>query len=537
MRALFQTLTTALIVGLTLTGTAAGEPSMPRFAEETASAGINSVYTGEWEFIVGGGAAAFDCNGDEFPDMMLAGGTSKSKLFVNRSKAGSPLKFEESQSGLELEGVTGAYPIDIDSDGLIDLVVLRVGENIVMRGKGECRFERANESWGFEGGDAWSTAMAATFERGSDWPSVAIGNYINREEEFSPWGSCTDNWLHRPNTKKPGSFAAPLALKPSHCALSMLFTDWNRSGTPSLRVSNDREYYEGGEEQMWRLEAGKEPQLFGPADGWQRLRIWGMGIASHDIDFDGYPEYFLTSMADNKLQKLKVQPDGAPKPQYDDIAYKSGVTAHRPFQGEDLRPSTAWHTQFEDVNNDGLADIFIAKGNVEKMPDFAMADPNNLLIQAADGKFVEGAALAGVDSTRISRGAALADFNMDGLVDLVVVNRKEGAQLWRNSGMAQGANGSNFLSIRLMQDGTNRDAIGSWIEVEANGRIARKEITIGGGHAGGQLGWWHFGLADATAAKIRVIWPDGTQGTWQELATNGFYLVAPNAPARRWTPQ
>ncbi len=42
----------------------------------------------------------------------------------------------------------------------------------------------------------------------------------------------------------------------------MLFTDWNRSGTPSLRVSNDREYYEGGQEQMWKIEPGKEPALY-----------------------------------------------------------------------------------------------------------------------------------------------------------------------------------------------------------------------------------------------------------------------------------
>jgi hypothetical protein len=66
------------------------------------------------------------------------------------------------------------------------------------------------------------------------------------------------------------------------------------------------------------------------------------------------------------------------------------VTAHRPYVGDDLRPSTAWHTQFEDVNNDGLVDLFIVKGNVDEMPDFAMHDPNNLLLQTPDGKFVEG---------------------------------------------------------------------------------------------------------------------------------------------------
>jgi hypothetical protein len=95
-----------------------------------------------------------------------------------------------------LDAVLGAYPLDIDSDGVMDLVVLRQGENALMRGLGDCRFEDANEAWGFDGGDAWSTAFAAIWEKGQDWPTLAIGNYIDRKEEAFPWGSCTDNWLH-----------------------------------------------------------------------------------------------------------------------------------------------------------------------------------------------------------------------------------------------------------------------------------------------------------------------------------------------------
>ena len=65
----------------------------------------------------------------------------------------------------------------------MDLVLLRVGENIAMRGLGGCRFEPANAAWGFDGGDGWSTALAATWEKGADWPTIAIGNYIDRKEE------------------------------------------------------------------------------------------------------------------------------------------------------------------------------------------------------------------------------------------------------------------------------------------------------------------------------------------------------------------
>lgn len=513
----------ALLVGLSA-AMAEDSLTIPTFAEETAGAGIVSTYKGEWQYMVGGGAASFDCNGDRYADLLLAGGESPARFFRNTSASGGSLTFAEQVSGLELDSVTGAYPLDVDSDGNMDLVLLRVGANALMRGLGECRFAPANDLWGFEGGDGWSTALAATWEKGAGWPTIAVGNYIDRAEEFSPWGSCTDNWLHRPAGDE--GFAPPLTLKPSYCALSMLFTDWNRSGTPSLRVSNDREYYEGGQEQMWQILPGQAPVLMTEKDGWKKLKIWGMGIASADLDADGYPDYYLTSMADNKLQMLADPKSG--KPVYKDVAFAKGATAHRPYTGDDLKPSTGWHAQFDDVNNDGLLDLFVAKGNVSAMPDFAMKDPNNLLLQNPDGTFTEAGDKAGVASTDSARGAALADFNMDGLLDLVVVNRNAPAQIWRNVTEKPG----NWLGLALHQPGANPDATGAWIEVKSDDRVTRREVTVGGGHASGQAGWWHFGLAAQPQAEVRVIWPDGTKGDWQSLAANGFYDLAPGQPPK-----
>lgn len=504
-------------------------PVLPTFVEETASSGVTSVFSGEWEYIVGGGVAVFDCNADHKPDMLIAGGVAPATFYRNDSATGGALGFVAQASGLELDKVTGAYPLDIDSDGTMDLVLLRVGENLVMRGFGDCQFKRANENWGFDGGDGWSTSMAATWEHGNSWPTIAIGNYIDRREESFPWGSCTENWLHRPAV---AGFAPPIALTPSYCALSMLFTDWNRSGTPSLRVSNDREYYKGGQEQLWHVQPGQPPMLFTDAEGWQRLRIWGMGIASADLNSDGYPDYFLTSMADNKLQTLAAVPTGgAPKPTYADVAFAKGITAHRPYTGGEIKPSTGWHAQFEDVNNDGLADLFVAKGNVSEMPDFAMKDPNNLLVQGNSGVFVEAGETSGVASFEPSRGAGLADFNLDGLMDLVVVNRNSPAQLWRNTTTGAG----KWLQIALQQPGANPDAVGAWIEVRSGARSTQREITVGGGHASGQTGWWHFGLGAAATAKVRVTWPDGTQGPWQQVDGDGFYILERDQPAVAWS--
>ena len=528
MRRIFLSLALAALSSPAL---AAGNavPS-PKFLDETKSAGIDSVYAGDWQYMVGGGAASFDCNDDGFADLYLAGGENKAKFYLNQSTKGGALKFAEQKSGLEFDAVTGAYPLDIDSDARMDLVVLRVGENIVMRGLGGCRFERANEAWNFTGGDFWNTAFAATWEKGSSWPTLAIGTYVNRHEEMYPWGSCTENWLIRPEADRR-KFAKPVVLKPSFCPLSMMFTDWNRSGTPSLRVSNDREYYKGGQEQMWKIEPGRDPVLYTQEEGWRYLRIWGMGIASYDLNFDGYPEYFLTSMADNKLQSLaEIPAEGGPKPSYADIAFKKGVTAHRPYTGTDLNPSTAWHTDFQDVNNDGLADLFIAKGNVAEMEDFARTDPNNLLVQQPDGSFVEMGDEAGLASMKVARGAALADFNLDGLVDLVVVNRWVNAELYRNVTPDAG----NFVAFRPVMDGANRDAVGAWIEVKCGADIMRREITSGGGHAGGTLSWHHFGIGTEESAEVRLIWPDGAEDEWQAVDAGKFYRIEKAKGVTEW---
>ena len=484
--------------------------------------------------MVGGGAAAFDCNGDGFQDVLIAGGEKPATFYINQSARGGALKFAKQQSGLEFGAMTGAYPLDIDGDGIMDVVVLRVGENIVMKGKGQCQFARANEDWGFQGGDGWSTAYAAEWEKGSGWPTIAIGNYIDRTQELEPWGSCTPNVMQRPKQGAKG-FAEPIELKPSYCPLSMLFTDWNNSGTADLRMANDREYYEGGQEQMWQVLPGQPPRLYTKEDGWAYLRIWGMGLAGYDLDGDGYQEYAITSMADNKLQTLKDPPkDGAaPKPTFKDVAWPKGVTAHRPFMGTDLKPSTAWHIDFQDVNNDGLADLFIAKGNVSEMPDFAMKDPNNLLVQGKDGKFIEMADKAGVASTETSRGGALADFNLDGLVDLLVVNRNVPAQIWRNVTPDAG----NWVEVRLQQKGANINAIGAMVEVKTALGLQTREVVSGGGHVSGQSGWVHFGIGDAKSAEVRVRWPGEGWSKPYALGANALAILGKDAAAATpWQP-
>ncbi len=515
---------------------------VPLMHEEAAAAGVTHAYRGPWEFFVGGGAASLDCNGDRMPDIFIAGGRDTAHFYVNRSIAGGPLRFQEKPLGIEaddLEKVLGAYALDIDSDGHRDLVLMRVGENVVLKGGPDCSFSKANRQFALDGGKAWTTAFAATWEHGRKFPTLAFGNYVDRHAPGSPWGTCHDNDLFRPSGGDRPDYSDRQALRPGYCTLSMLFTDWNRSGTPSLRITNDRQYYRGGEEQLWRVDPDRPAKLYGKSDGWQHLTIWGMGIAEGDLDGDGFPEYALTSMGDTKLQKLSEEAD-EDEPVYSDIAFSRHATAHRPYVGEDLKPSTGWHSEFADFNNDGLLDLFIAKGNVERMPDFAAFDPDNLLLGQWDETFAEAGHMAGIDLPTKGRGALVDDFNADGMLDLLVVNREQNVSLFRNAG-AVTEYGSrpmgNFVEIELQQPAPNQNAVGALISVKAGNNTYNRTVQVGGGHASGHSGFVHVGVGTAERAEVRVKWPDGEWSAPYRVFANNFVLIGREAKAARyWYP-
>lgn len=481
-------------------------PALADPSFENLSANLpRHVYDGGWEHFVGGGLAIFDCDGDALPDIYAAGGENPATLI--RNKGG--FLFEPSEVP-ELLGVTGAYPIDLDADGMLDLFVLRAGENRILKGGPDCTFTDATAAMGIKPNSAWSTAFSAWWEDDAARPTLAIGNYVDRDDPDGPFQACDKNEILRPTTQ---GYQTEV-LQPGFCPLSILAAKDSR-GRETLRISNDRHYYvSGGFEQMWDI---KDRRFLDESDGWKKVALWGMGIASRDLNADGLDEVMLTSMGDQVLQ-FANRGGG-----YTPVDFSFGTYAQRPHVGDEGRPSTGWHAEFGDVDNDERADLFIAKGNVDQMPGMAMRDPNTLLSQNSDGTFREISHLVGLASMDRSRGAGFADFDLDGRLDLIVSNRRAPLELYRNTTK----NAGNWIAISLEQTGGNGNAIGAVITVSTSSKSQSVQHVIGGGHAGGQLLPRHFGLGEHTSAQIDVAWPDGSHTSTKLSADKRHLIIKP----------
>ncbi len=138
-----------------------------------------------------------------------------------------------------------------------------------------------------------------------------------------------------------------------------------------------------------------------------------------------------------------------------------------------------------------------------------------ILLQTTDGTFSEAASTADIASTSKSRGAALVDLNNDGQLDLVVVNRGNNLEVSQNQHQT-----GNWLLLDVHQIRPNRSAVGNFIKVHTSIGVQTREITVGGGHAGGTIGLQHFGLGTDRFTKIKVIWPDGDATDWRTVQAN-----------------
>ena len=243
-----------------------------------------------------------------------------------------------------------------------------------------------------------------------------------------------------------------------------------------------------------------------------------MGAAVGDYDNDGYFDIFVTNFEGEYNTLYKNQGGGF----FLDVSFVSRVAARG-------TPEVGWGTGFFDFDNDGDQDLFAANGHTYPQADLphtnsSYAEPNFLYQNLGDGTFAEVSERAGPGFAlvEVSRGASFADYDRDGDIDLFVLNLNSTPNLLRNDGGNEG----NYLQIATVGTRSNRDGIGTRIEISAQGKRQVAEVRSGTSFLSHSDLKVHFGLGSASSVESVVLhWPSGTVQTLRDVAANQVLTV------------
>jgi len=196
--------------------------------------------------------------------------------------------------------------------------------------------------------------------------------------------------------------------------------------------------------------------------------------------------------------------------------------------GEIALKYIGWGTSFFEYDNDGRPDLFVVNGSTfqdEKDPK-RLVPMQNLLFwnKGPNEGFFEVGKVAGTifDESRVGRGAAFADYDNDGDVDIFVVNH--GAQPWllRNDG----GNKNHWLEVRVRCTRSNRSGFGARVEIETGGKKQFQEIGSQAPYLSQDAAEAHFGLGPAKQAdRLRVVFPSGAVREMQNVPANQIVVV------------
>lgn len=244
----------------------------------------------------------------------------------------------------------------------------------------------------------------------------------------------------------------------------------------------------------------------------------GMGIAICDYNHTGRFSIHITNFEDQNNTLYRNDE----KMSFTDVSFTSGI-------GKPTVPYLGWGTGCVDFDNDGWADLFSANGHVypqvDNLPVGAKYRERKLVfLNQGDGTFrdVSGVAGAALAIPQASRGAAFADLDNDGDIDVVVENLDGTPMILRNDG----GNQKHWITLELAGSKSNRLAIGAKVRANAGSLVQVDEVRSGGSYLSQNDLRVHFGLGDASKVdRLEIRWPSGRTEVLSNLATNHFYKV------------
>jgi len=486
-----------------------------------------------------GGLAAFDYDGDGLTDIYFANGASLPSLEKTSSKYWNRLyrnvggfRFQDvtEKAGVAGAGYSmGAAAADYDNDGHVDLFVAGVGKNFLYHNRGDGTFEDVTEQAGIKSG-VWSVG-AAWFDYDNDGLlDLFVVNYVQWSPEFDR--VCEDAsrqvrvYCHPryfdglPNTLyhnegngkfKDVSQESGIA---SHIGKGMgvAVADYDHDGLPDVFVANDKmpnflfHNLGHGKFEQVALEVGA-----GLLDSGNPIS--GMGVEFRDFNNDGLPDIAFAALAGETFPLLRNKGEGL----FEDATYSSHMAlASRKYSG--------WGIGMFDFNNDGWKDLFTANSHVNDRVELFEATEykqhNAVFLNRGNGTFQDVSQTAGQDflTPRAHRGAAFADFNNDGRIDVVVSALGEAPELWENITVGE----NTWLIFKLQGTKSNRDGIGAEIRVDGQAN----QMTSAMSYASSSHFGVHFGTGKLKqVARIEIRWPSGTRQVLTNVRTNQVLRV------------
>ena len=506
-------------------------PGQIRFRDVAEEAGVRFVlesrptHARRMIEAVAGGVAAFDADADGLIDIYFTNGADAESLKKQGERHSNRLF--RNLGGFNFTDVTdranaaghgysmGVAATDYDNDGDSDLFLAGVRANILYRNDGTGRFDDVTAEAGI-GSEHWSVA-AGWFDYDKDgYLDLFVVNYLawdgsddrfcgDRHRELRIYCSPT-YYQGLPNTlyKNLGDGTFEDVSQRSGIAghvgkgMSVAFADYDADGWLDAFVTNDTEgdflFRNRGDGTF--EEAGLLAGVAFASDG---RPISSMGVDFRDYDNDGLPDIHVTALNRQTFPLFRNAGDGL----FEDKTAQSGL--HRLTVSR-----SGWANAFIDFDNDGLRDIFVAASHVndlaEQFENAAYRQPNAVFSNAGDGTFEDISKEVGDFLPAAHRGAAFADFDQDGLTDVVVSVVGGTAELWQNVTQSQ----NRWLGVRLIGTASNSDGIGARVKVGSQ----VETVTSSFGYASSSLGPVHFGLGHLPAIRqVQINWPSGIDQT------------------------